>query len=144
MAKTSPRSDQISPRQTSCLTQTPDRWHIPPKSPGIHGSHHPQIERPFMTLTRDAITRSVCDRVDLSRTESAKAVEATVEIIKQTLEAGENVLITGFGKFCLKDKGKRRGRNPQTKTDLMLAERRVVTFKCSSVLKKKLNGGKED
>jgi integration host factor subunit alpha len=94
-----------------------------------------------MTLTRDAINRSVCDRVDLSRAESVKAVEATLEIIKKTLESGEDVLITGFGKFCLKDKGKRRGRNPQTNEDLMLAERRVVAFKCSTVLKSKLNGG---
>ena len=95
-----------------------------------------------MTLTRDAITRSVCDRLDLSKAASAKAVEATFEIIKKTLEDGEDVLITGFGKFCVKDKGKRRGRNPQTGKRLMLAERRIVTFKCSTVLKRKLNGGR--
>jgi integration host factor subunit alpha len=94
-----------------------------------------------MTLTRDAINRSVCDRVDLSRAESVKAVEATLEIIKKTLESGEDVLITGFGKFCVKDKGERKGRNPATRGDLMLAERRVVCFKCSTVLRAKLNGG---
>jgi integration host factor subunit alpha len=93
-----------------------------------------------MTLTREAITRSVFDRLDLSKAASAKAVEATFEIIKKTLEKGEDVLISGFGKFCVKEKGKRRGRNPVTGEDLMLAERWVVTFKCSPMLKKKLNG----
>ena len=95
-----------------------------------------------MTLTKEAITRSVFDRLDLSKAASAKAVEAIFEIIKKTLEGGEDVLISGFGKFCVKDKGKRRGRNPETGDHLMLAERRVVTFKCSTVLKKKLNGGR--
>ena len=95
-----------------------------------------------MTLTKEAITRSVFDRLDLSKAVSAKAVEATFEIIKKTLESGEDVLITGFGKVCVKDKGYRRGRNPRTGGDLMLAERRVVTFRCSTVLKRKLNGGR--
>jgi integration host factor subunit alpha len=95
-----------------------------------------------MTLTKEAVTTSVFDRLDLSKTASAKAVEAAFEIIKKTLEAGEDVLISGFGKFCVKEKGKRRGRNPETGEDLMLAERRVVTFKCSEVLKGKLNGGR--
>jgi integration host factor subunit alpha len=94
-----------------------------------------------MTLTKASITRSVFDRLDLSKAASAKAVEATFEIIKKTLESGEDVLLSGFGKFCVKDKGKRRGRNPQTSEDLMLAERRIVTFKCSPVLRAKLNGG---
>lgn len=88
-----------------------------------------------MTPARDVINRSVCDRVDISRAESAKAVEATFEGIKQTLEAGEDVLIAGFRKFCVKDKGKHRGRNPQSKEDLMVAERRIVTFKCSGPLR---------
>jgi integration host factor subunit alpha len=78
-----------------------------------------------MTLTKEVITRSVFDRLDLSKAASAKAVEATFEIIEKTLEAGEEVLITGFGKFCVKDKGKRRGRNPGTGEDLVLAERRL-------------------
>jgi integration host factor subunit alpha len=94
-----------------------------------------------MTLTKEAITKSVFDRLDLPRTASAKAVEAAFEMIKKTLEAGEDVLISGFGKFCIKEKDKRRGRNPETGEDLMLAERRVVTFKCSEVLKGRLNRG---
>jgi integration host factor subunit alpha len=95
-----------------------------------------------MTVTKEAITRSVFDRLDLSKAASAKAVETTFEIVKKTLESGEDVLISGFGKFSVKDKGKRMGRNPGTGEDLMLAERRVVTFKCSAVLKRKLNGGR--
>jgi integration host factor subunit alpha len=75
-----------------------------------------------MTLTRDAITISVFDRLDLSKATSAEAVEGTFEIIKETLEGGEDVLISGFGKFCVKAKGKRRGRNPRTGDDLMLTE----------------------
>jgi integration host factor subunit alpha len=94
-----------------------------------------------MTLTKEAIRNSVAYRADLSKAASARAVEATFELIKKTLEGGEDVLITGFGKFCLKDKSKRRGRNPGTGEDLMLAERRIVTFKCSTVLRRKLKGG---
>ncbi|MGW8323348.1 MAG: integration host factor subunit alpha [Thermodesulfobacteriota bacterium] len=94
-----------------------------------------------MTLTKELITRSIFDRLDLPKTECARAVEATFEIIKKTLEGGEDVLISGFGKFCVKEKGKRRGRHPGTGGELMLAERRIVNFKCSDVLKRRLNGG---
>jgi len=62
-----------------------------------------------------------------------------LEIIKNTLENGQDVLISGFGKFCVKEKNSRRGRNPQTGKDLTLEARRVVTFKCSSALKDKIN-----
>jgi integration host factor subunit alpha len=63
-----------------------------------------------------------------------------LEIMKRTLASGEDVLITGFGKFCVHDKKERRGRNPQTGEDMMLGSRRVVTFKCSGVLRDKING----
>jgi integration host factor subunit alpha len=96
-----------------------------------------------MTLTKKTITRSLFDRLDLSKIASASAVEATLEIIKRTLENGEDVLISGFGKFCVRDKGTRRGRNPGTGEDLMLAERRVVTFKGGTVLRRKLNDCQE-
>jgi integration host factor subunit alpha len=81
-----------------------------------------------MTLTKEAITRSVFDRLDLSKAASAKAVEATFQIIKKSLENGEDVLISGFGKFGLKEKGKCKGRNPETGEDLMLATRLLCTF----------------
>jgi integration host factor subunit alpha len=82
----------------------------------------------------------IFEHLDLSRSASAKAVEATFEIIKRTLDGGEDVLISGFGKLCVK--GKRRGRNPGTGQDLMLAERRVVTLKCSQGLKRRLMGAR--
>jgi integration host factor subunit alpha len=69
-------------------------------------------------------------------------VESILEIIKKTLENGEDVLISGFGKFCVKEKNERRGRNPQTGEDLMLGLRRIVHFKCSSALKDMLNGNR--
>jgi integration host factor subunit alpha len=93
-----------------------------------------------MTLTKDAIVHSVSSCSDLSNAAAVKAVEATFEIIKKTLEGGEDVLISRFGKFCVKSKGQRRGRNPATGEPIMLGGRRVVIFKCSSVIKGKLNG----
>jgi integration host factor subunit alpha len=95
-----------------------------------------------MTLTKKAMTCSVFDCLDLSKTACARAVGANCEIIKNTLEGGEDVLISGFGKFCVKEKGKRRGRNPETGEDLMLAERRIGTSKCSTVLKGRLSSSK--
>ncbi len=62
-----------------------------------------------------------------------------MDIIKESLERGEDVLISGFGKFCLKEKKQRRGRNPATGDDLLLGERKVVTFKCSHLLRDKIN-----
>ena len=93
-----------------------------------------------MTLTKNHIANSISNDLDLPKTRSADLVESLLEIIKTTLESGEDVLITGFGKFCVKEKSERQGRNPATGNDLMLGARRVVTFKCSSVLKNKLNG----
>jgi integration host factor subunit alpha len=66
-------------------------------------------------------------------------VERLFEIIKETLEIGENILISGFGKFVVREKAARRGRNPQTTEDLHLRARRVVIFKTSGVLRKKIN-----
>jgi integration host factor subunit alpha len=70
-------------------------------------------------------------------------IESALEIIKKTLENGEDVLISGFGKFSVKDKRRQRGRNPQTGEDLMLGERRIVRFKCSGSLRDKINGKME-
>jgi len=62
-----------------------------------------------------------------------------LKIIKQNLENGEDVLISGFGKFCVKEKKERKGRNPATGDDMMLSPRKVVTFRCSPVLRKRIN-----
>jgi integration host factor subunit alpha len=76
---------------------------------------------------------------NLSRDESSTTIEALLEIIKHTLESGEDVLISGFGKFIVKEKKSRRGRNPETGKDLFLDARRIVTFKCSKNLREKIN-----
>ena len=94
-----------------------------------------------MSLTKEKIINDTYNLVGLSKTQSRIAVETLFEIIKQTLEKGEDLLISGFGKFVVKDKTSRRGRNPQTTEDLRLRERRVVVFKTSGVLRKKINQG---
>jgi len=96
-----------------------------------------------MTLKKADLIDFTYNQVGLSKTRSAQVIESLLDIIKETLENGEDVLISGFGKFYVKDKGKRRGRNPQTGNDLMLDARRVVTFRCSGLLKDKLNTGKK-
>ena len=93
-----------------------------------------------MTLIKETMIDSVYNRCDLSRSQATKAVETLLEVIKRTLESGEDILISGFGRFCVKEKKERKGRNPQTGEDLMLRPRRVITYQCSSVLKDKING----
>ena len=92
-----------------------------------------------MTLIKAQLVDSIRKQAGLPKTKSSQVVDSLLEIIKKTLEKGEDVLISGFGKFCVKDKRKRKGRNPQTGNDLMLDERRVVTFKCSGRLRDKVN-----
>jgi len=92
-----------------------------------------------MALTKANIVESVHGELKLSKSKSSQIVESLLEIIKRTLASGEDVLITGFGKFCVKDKEKRRGRNPQTGEDMMMRSRRVVTFRCSPVLRDRVN-----
>ncbi len=93
-----------------------------------------------MALTKAQIIDEISTRNGFTLKKSTKTVEAILEIIKQTLESGEDVLISGFGKFCVKDKSERKGRNPATGEDLMLAPRRVVTFRCSGKLRERVNG----
>ena len=92
-----------------------------------------------MALTKAQIVEAVADKNDYTKTQSFDTVETLLEIIKRTLESGEDVLVSGFGKFCVKEKSERRGRNPSTGKDLMLAPRRVVSFRYSRNLKKKIN-----
>lgn len=93
-----------------------------------------------MNITKAYLIDSIYSQLDLPRNRSVELVESLLEIIKKTLENGEDVLISGFGKFCVKEKDKRRGRNPQTGEDLILGPKKVVTFKCSGVLRDKING----
>jgi len=95
---------------------------------------------PAMTLTKSDIVDSISNHVVFTKKKSVETVEILLEIMKQALESGEDVLISGFGKFCVRDKKERRGRNPATGDGMMLRPRRVVTFKCSGLLRKKVNG----
>jgi integration host factor subunit alpha len=93
-----------------------------------------------MTLTKAHIVEALSEQNGYAKKQSVNAVETLLEIIKRTLESGEDVLISGFGKFCVNQKRERRGRNPATGQDMMLEPRRVVTFKCSGKLRDKING----
>ena len=96
-----------------------------------------------MTLTKEDLINSIYNRFDFSKAKSAQAVESLLAIIKNTLASGEDVLISGFGKFIVMKKRERKGRNPQTGDDLMLRSRKVVRFRWSEVLREKMNGGGE-
>ena len=96
-----------------------------------------------MTLTKADLIDSIYNRFDFSKAKSAQAVESLLETIKNTLASGEDVLISGFGKFIVMKKRERRGRNPQTGDDLMLRSRKVVRFRWSEVLREKMNGRKQ-
>jgi integration host factor subunit alpha len=93
-----------------------------------------------MTLTKAHIVEAVSKQNGYPKNHSVNTIETLLEIIKRTLESGEDVLVSGFGKFCIKEKHERRGRNPATGEDMMLKPRRVVTFRCSRQLRDKING----
>jgi integration host factor subunit alpha len=92
-----------------------------------------------MTLTKAMIVDAVHEQLGYPKNKSAEMLETLLELIKSNLERGEDVLISGFGKFCVKDKNERRGRNPATGDDMILDSRRVVTFRCSHLLRDKIN-----
>ena len=93
-----------------------------------------------MSITKAHLADSIHNQLGLPKIQSVQALESIIEIIKNALENGEDVLITGFGKFYVKEKRERRGRNPQTGEDMMLGPRRVVRFKCSEKLRERVNG----
>ncbi|MBI5894964.1 MAG: integration host factor subunit alpha [Desulfobacterales bacterium] len=92
-----------------------------------------------MTLTKAQIVDIIHEELPFPKNKSTEVIEGLIEIIKRTLENSEDVLISGFGKFCVKNKRERRGRNPATGDDLILSQRKVVTFKCSGKLREKIN-----
>ena len=94
-----------------------------------------------MALTKQDIAERIREELDCPKNQSAEITEALLELIKSSLEAGEDVLVSGFGKFCVKEKAARKGRNPATGGDAILPARRVVTFKCSGKLRDKVNRG---
>ena len=93
-----------------------------------------------MTLTKANIVEAVAKQIGYTKNQSIYRIEILLELIKSSLESGEDVLISRFGKFCVKEKHKRRGRNPATGEDMMLEPRRVVTFNCSHKLRDRIKG----
>ena len=93
-----------------------------------------------MSLTKAGIIQHVTQETGLPKKKASQAIEHLIEIMKGTLASGEDVLISGFGKFCVNEKSERRGRNPATGDAMMLPARRVVTFKCSGRLRSQCNG----
>jgi integration host factor subunit alpha len=93
-----------------------------------------------MALTKVQIVNSIADQIGYPKNHSSEIVESLLEIIKKALESSDDVLISGFGKFCVKEKRERRGRNPSTGEDMMMKPRKVLTFRCSGNLRKMING----
>ena len=93
-----------------------------------------------MTLTKADLIQQVYKQNDsLTKQQSAEAVETFLRLSKDSLIGGSDLLLSGFGKFNVRDKNARKGRNPQTGDELMLEARRVVTFKPSGILRNKIN-----
>ena len=93
-----------------------------------------------MALTKVEIVKSIQSELGFTKNKSVEIVETLLEIMKKTLASGEDVLVSGFGKFCVNGKRQRRGRNPATGDSMMLPARKVVTFKWSGKLRRKING----
>lgn len=94
-----------------------------------------------MTITKaDLINQVQASNPKLTKAQAREAIETILKIMKASLENGEDVLLSGFGKFNVKAKSVRKGRNPQTGEALMLDARKVVTFRPSGILRTKVNG----
>jgi len=99
-----------------------------------------QVLEQLITLTKAQIVEALFAKNIFTKTHSAQIIDTLFELIKQSLQNGEDVLISGFGKFSVKEKQGRAGRNPQTGKPMTLLPRKVVTFKCSVVLRAAMNG----
>jgi integration host factor subunit alpha len=102
---------------------------------------YPDIQEVRMSLTKAQIVDKIYLELGFTKSKSIDVIESLLEIIKRTLGSGDDVLVSGFGKFQVRQKNERKGRNPATGMDMMLAPRKVVTFKCSGKLRDRVNGG---
>ena len=93
-----------------------------------------------MALTKHDVVEQIQTGCGFPQNKSVEIVESLLELMKSAMESGDDLLVSGFGKFCVRDKRERKGRNPATGEDAILPARRVVTFKCSGKLKGKING----
>jgi len=93
-----------------------------------------------MACTKQTLAERITKNTDLDPKAAQEALETLLEIMKATLESGEDIMVSGFGKFCVNEKAPRKGRNPATGDTMILRKRRVVTFKLSGKLQDRLNG----
>jgi integration host factor subunit alpha len=93
-------------------------------------------------LTKQTIVEKISEKNNQTPSQAKDTVETLLEIMKSTLASGEDIMVTGFGKFKVNEKAPRKGRNPATGKDMILKKRRVVTFKCSGGLRDRVNGDK--
>ena len=92
-----------------------------------------------MALTKNEMIAKLTEQTEMDKKKAADSIETIIEIMKSTLASGEDVLVSGFGKFCINEKNTRKGRNPATGDSMLLNARRVVTFKCAGKLRNKIN-----
>lgn len=92
-----------------------------------------------MALTKEKLITHLQTQMGMNKQESRQVVDHLLEIMKDTLAQGEELLISGFGKFSVRQKRERGGRNPQTKESLILSARKVLVFKASGVLRARIN-----
>ena len=92
-----------------------------------------------MALTKAQMVKVNSKQNGFSLKQSSEIIETLLVLINKTLDSGEDVLISNFGRFCVKEKNERKGRNPATGEDMMLAPKRVLTFKCSGTLRRKID-----
>ena len=97
-----------------------------------------------MSMTKAELVSIVSEKCSFSRQESFEIVEQVFQILKETLEKGENVKISGFGNFITREKRPRKGRNPKTGEEMIISGRRVLSFKASAILRKVVNQGNEN
>ena len=93
-----------------------------------------------MTITKDSLVEMVHNEIGLNKREAKELIESFFEQIKKSLEEGNDIKLSGFGNFNLRDKSPRPGRNPKTGEEVTISSRRVVTFKSGLKLKSKLEG----
>jgi integration host factor subunit alpha len=94
---------------------------------------------PGETLTKARLVEGIHEKVGITKKDAAELVDAVFDIMRDALAAGDKVKISGFGNWVVRDKAARKGRNPQTSEEIIIARRRVMTFKPSQVLRASLN-----
>jgi integration host factor subunit alpha len=96
-----------------------------------------------LAITKTSIIEKISEKINLTPSRAKDTVEHLLEIMKSTLASGEDIMLSGFGKFQVNEKAARKGRNPATGEDMMLKKRRVVTFNCAGALRDKIKEKKD-